>query len=243
MIAEIVAAASPFALAVVFAAYLVRGIAGFGSGLIAIPLLALDHPLELVVPIVVLFDLVGSAGQAVRGRRAVAWHELVPLVPGALAGVGIALWMLVTVDAEPLTRAFGAFILAFAVYQVLPLPPLEGSRAWAFPAGLVGGSVGTAFGIGGPAYMMYLSARNLDKATVRSSFAAWFCVEGAVRIAGFLLIGALGAHALPSLLAWAPAVVAGLVVGGRLHALASPVAFRRAISLVLLASGARLLFA
>jgi hypothetical protein len=46
----------------------VRGIACVGSGLIAIRLLALSFPLTLVVPLVVLLDFVGSAGQGVRTR-------------------------------------------------------------------------------------------------------------------------------------------------------------------------------
>jgi uncharacterized membrane protein YfcA len=50
-----------FGLVTLLAAYLVRGIAGFGSGLIAIPLLALFLPLTLAVPLVVFLDYVASA--------------------------------------------------------------------------------------------------------------------------------------------------------------------------------------
>jgi uncharacterized protein len=37
-------------------AYLIRGISGFGSGLIAVPLLAPMFPLTLVVPAILLLD-------------------------------------------------------------------------------------------------------------------------------------------------------------------------------------------
>lgn len=47
----------------IFLAYLVRGLAGFGSGLFAVPLLALQFPIKLVVPVVVLLDYLGSIGQ------------------------------------------------------------------------------------------------------------------------------------------------------------------------------------
>jgi uncharacterized protein len=40
----------------VFVAYLVRGVAGFGSGLIAVPLLSLAAPVPAVVPLVVALD-------------------------------------------------------------------------------------------------------------------------------------------------------------------------------------------
>ncbi|HEY7041319.1 MAG TPA: hypothetical protein VID28_20800, partial [Methylomirabilota bacterium] len=50
---------------VLLLAYWVRGVAGFGSGLIAVPLLTLAWPVPLVVPLVVALDYLGSAGQSV----------------------------------------------------------------------------------------------------------------------------------------------------------------------------------
>jgi uncharacterized membrane protein YfcA len=47
----------------VFVAYLVRGVAGFGSGLIAVPLLSLAAPVPAVVPLVVALDYIGSVSQ------------------------------------------------------------------------------------------------------------------------------------------------------------------------------------
>jgi len=48
-----------FPVSVLFFAYLVRGVAGFGSALIAVPLLALTLPLTIVVPLVVFLDYLG----------------------------------------------------------------------------------------------------------------------------------------------------------------------------------------
>src|SRR5262249_44502311 len=45
---------------VLFLAYFVRGMAGFGSGLIAVPLLSLVSPVTAVVPLVVSLDYLGS---------------------------------------------------------------------------------------------------------------------------------------------------------------------------------------
>lgn len=39
---------------IVLAAYTVRGIGGFGSGLVAIPLLALVLPMHIIVPVITL---------------------------------------------------------------------------------------------------------------------------------------------------------------------------------------------
>ena len=66
---------SVYAGAVLFLAYFVRGIAGFGSGLIAVPLLAFMFPVQIVVPLVVFLDYVGSASQGIRNRDQIAWRE------------------------------------------------------------------------------------------------------------------------------------------------------------------------
>jgi len=55
-----------------FLAYLVRGIAGFGSGLIAVLLLILVSPVTAVVPVVVSLDYIGSASQSVRNLHDIA---------------------------------------------------------------------------------------------------------------------------------------------------------------------------
>ena len=73
---------------VMLLAYWVPGMAGFGSGLIAVPLLTLVWPITLVVPVVVALDYLGSAGQGVRNVRRVAWREQLALVPFMIMGVG-----------------------------------------------------------------------------------------------------------------------------------------------------------
>lgn len=159
---------------VLVAAYLVRGIAGFGSGLIAIPLLSLVHPLTLVVPLVVILDYLGSALQGVSNREKIQWNELKPLLPSTLIGIVAALWVLKSVDLAVLNKALAVFVILFAVYQILPLPELRGSKIWSAPAGFFGGLIGTVFGTGGPFYMIYLQLRGLEKSESRASFATYF---------------------------------------------------------------------
>ena len=77
-----------YSAAVLFVAYLVRGIAGFGSGLIAVPLLTLFSPVTVVVPVVVSLDYIGSASQSVRNLHDIAWREQIALVPFMLIGIG-----------------------------------------------------------------------------------------------------------------------------------------------------------
>lgn len=131
---------------ILFSAYLMRGIAGFGSALIAVPLLALMFPLTLVVPLVVLLDYLGSATQGFRNRQRIVWGDLAPLIPFTIIGVATSLILLNAVNSKLLSNVLGGFVILYAIYQISPLPVLRGSRILSIPYGFLGGLVGTLFG-------------------------------------------------------------------------------------------------
>lgn len=117
-----------YSAAVVFVAYLVRGIAGFGSGLIAVPLLTLVSPVTAVVPVVVSLDYIASLNHSLRSLDDVAWREQVVLLPFMLIGILGGLYLLTVMPTGVLAKTLGVFVIAFGIYQLLPLPPARGSR-------------------------------------------------------------------------------------------------------------------
>jgi uncharacterized membrane protein YfcA len=231
-----------YTFTVIVAAYVVRGIVGFGSGLIAIPLLVINLPLALVVPLVVTLDYIASASQGLKNREHINWREIFPLLPFTILGVGLALYLLKTVDAKLLMRSLGVFILLYALYNLLiKRPPHNYSRRWAAPAGALGGLVGTLFGTGGPFYVIYLQLRSLEKSQFRATFAAIFLLDGTYRIGGYFLTGFFNVNLLLLLAVTLPVMAVSIYLGGRIHTTVSQETFKRGISLLLLASGAALL--
>jgi hypothetical protein len=231
-----------FAAAVLFLAYLVRGVAGFGSGLIAVPLLAQVFPLQEVVPLVVFLDYVGSMGQGLRNRNLIAWHEQLPLVPFSLLGVAAGLALFFLAKEMVLAQALGVFVMVYAIYQLLPLPALRGSRFFAAPFGFLGGFVGTIFGTGGPFYVIYLGLRDLEKSSFRATFAINFLIDGAIRLGAYAVFGFFHEGVLMAMAASLPIVVVGLWAGGRIHIGLTQTAYLRIISTVVFVSGVALLF-
>ncbi len=226
---------------VIFLAYVVRGIAGFGSGLIAVPILSVSSPVTAVVPVVVALDYVGSGLQSIRNLGRVVWREQLTLLPFSLIGIATGLVVLRGVSTTVLSRALGSFVIVYAVYQLLPLPPMRGSRVAAIACGLLGGLVGTLFGTGGPFYAIYFNLRGLDKSAFRATFATNFLIDGGVRLVGYAAAGLLGWTTLSWVGMALPLMAAGLYVGSRIHLGLSQQAFVRLVSLILLASGAALL--
>ncbi|MBT9611799.1 MAG: sulfite exporter TauE/SafE family protein [Burkholderiales bacterium] len=228
--------------AIIAIAYLVRGIAGFGSGLIAIPLLVLFLPLSVAVPLVVLLDYVASLSQGMNNRNDIRWKEIVPLIPFSLIGVAIALFFISRTDALLLTKALGVFIILFAFYMLSGHTPKAGAaRGWGILAGMSGGMIGTLFGTGGPLYVTYFKARGLDKAAFRATFATIFLLDGAGRLVGYASSGFFTMGFLAWVAAALPIMGVFLYIGGHIHTKLTQTEFQRAISVLLIVSGAALL--
>lgn len=222
----------------VLLAYFIRGIAGFGSGLIAIPLLALILPLPLVVPAVALTDYLASASQGIVDRRAILWRSLWPLLPFMLTGVLLALYLFQQVDPGLLTRALGVFIIVYALYTLAGLHPGQiGHPHRAAPLGMAGGLIGTLFGTGGPFYVAYLQLWGPAKTQFRATAATFFLIEGSTRIAGYLASGLFTRASLLLFVGALPLVALGLYAGHHVHTNLSETTFRRLIGMLLLGSG------
>jgi hypothetical protein len=233
-----------YAAAVLLLAYFVRGISGFGSGLIAVPLLALRFPLPQVVPFMLLADF-GAAG-LVGGLnfRQVDWAEIRRLLPATLVGVILGTQLLVSLPPALLLTLLGGFVLAFALRSLLLQQDgfTPASKHWAWPAALSGGAVSGLFGTGGPPYVIYLSHRINEKAALRATLSALFFLEGLLRIVTFLLAGLLvGLQVWRNALLAAPLIIAALYVGSHVHSRLTDQQMQRGVSLLLLGSALSLL--
>lgn len=228
--------------AILIAAYTFRGITGFGSGLIAIPLLALFMPLTFVVPYISFVDVTASMVHGWRHRRHTAWREVLIVLPFTLIGVTVALYLLKSLETAILARALGVFILLFALYSLIgPTLKRQCSIRWASIAGSLGGIVGTLFGTGGPLYVIYYQLRGLPKSVFRSTIATVFLVEGAIRLTGYAVAGFYNREILLWIAASLPFMALGLYVGGHIHTSISQRQFQRAIGVLLIISGIALL--
>lgn len=238
MVPELTPATAALCAGFVFAAYFIRGIAGFGSGLIAIPLLALVLPLPLVVPAVALTDYLASLSQGVADRRVVLWPSLWPVLPFMLAGILTALYLFRHLDPGLLTLGLGIFVIAYALYTLADLHPGCIRRPqYAAPLGGVGGLIGTLFGTGGPFYVAYLHFWGPTKTQFRATAATVFLVEGSIRITGYIASGFFTWRSLLFSAAAIPLVALGLYAGHHVHTTLSEVTFRRLIGILLLGSG------
>jgi len=244
MFEQIAAGQVAIAAAILLAAYFIRGITGFGSGLISVPLLALFLPLKFVVPLILLLDFTASIVIGGFNFKRVKWGEVAVLIPFGIVGVILGTSLLVSLPPEPMLIALAAFVFIFALRSLFYIHGDKlASRAWAVPASLTGGMVGALFGTGGPPYVIYLTHRIRDKSDLRATFSALFFTEGVMRIASFLVAGLLmTANVWIAYFAALPLVLGALYLGGRVHVGLSQAQMTRLVGLLLLVSSVSLLF-
>lgn len=205
--------------AAVLAAYTVFGLTGFGSAMVAVPILVQFVPLSFAVPLVLLLDLISTLALGARNRKHMSRPEVLRLAPGMIAGIALGVTLLVGMPARPLLLFLGVFVLANSAWSLLAPPARQPvGRLWAIPAGVVGGIFGALFGTGGPVYTIYL-ARRLDDMTVfRATISCVILMSALVRLSAFAGAGLL---LQPGLLvcglALLPFCAAGLWAGNRLH--------------------------
>jgi uncharacterized protein len=228
---------------VILFAYTVFGISGFGSTVIAVPVLANWLPLTVCVPLMVLLDVAASLFVGSTGHRHISRPELKRLLPFMFVGIVLGATVLVALPQAPLKVALALFAIAVGLHSIFnPTPKGRISKYWCVPVGVIGGSFAAVFGAGGPIYIAYLSGRLSDKSQIRSTISAIITVSATTRALVYAFTGLLlVAPIWIGMAILAPFVWAGLRLGSHIHTGLTQQQMRRAIGGVLILTGAILL--
>ncbi|QLQ03741.1 MAG: sulfite exporter TauE/SafE family protein [Thiobacillus sp.] len=228
---------------ILLVAYVIRGITGFGSGLISVPLLALILPLKFVVPLALLLDFTASMVMGSFNFGRVKWSEIGVLIPFSILGVALGTSLLVNLPSGPVMIALAGFVFVFAIRSVFNIRGDKLiARGWAVPAALTGDGRRVVWHWG-PPYVIYLTHRIHDKSDLRATFSALFFADGMSRIVSFLIAGLLmSAKVWTAYFAALPLMLGGLYLGGRAHVGLSPSLMTRLVGVLLLVSSVSLLF-
>jgi uncharacterized membrane protein YfcA len=233
-----------FAAGVILLAYFVFGVSGFGSAIVAVPLLTHVLPIQEAVPQIVFLDVITAFLIGRKSFNDIAVHELKWLMPFALVGMVIGITLLIKAPSHLLLGILAIFTLFNGVKSLLTPHKVHAvcHRAWGALTGLVAGGFSALYGTGGPIYAIYLSKRIIDARVMRATMSAiiflnvWFRVA-TLTVAGLLLT----TENLWRTACLIPVAVVAIIVGTRFQKRLSPKGFKRFFSLLLIVSALTIL--
>lgn len=230
--------------ATLLVAYVIFGIAGFGSALIASPVMALYIPLKEIVPVLALLDLCAALVNVSRDGRNAQWSELKRLVPLMIIGSLVGATILLKTRPDILLLALGMFVVLYALYSFSGLKPHRPfSPKASVPFGLVGGIFSALFGSGGFIYAIYLRGRIEKKEAFRITQTTLIGLSTLTRVIIFAFAGIyLDVNLWLLALSLLPGMLIGITLGRYFTLKMSREQFLKLLNIILLASGAMLIF-
>jgi uncharacterized protein len=226
-----------------FAGALVTGLTGFAFGLIVSSAwLFIMTPAE-TASLIVAFGLIVQGYAVWKLRRALDWRKLWPFVVGAAFGVPLGVAALTWVNPAYVRAAIGAFLVVFSLYSLFR-PPLHITSAGPLAdagVGFLNGALAGLSGLAGILVIIWCQLRGWTRDQQRAVFQP-------VAIAIFLMSAAWlgGSGVIGAQTAWLfvfglPVLLAGTWLGMKLYGRIDEAAFRKAVLVVLLVSGAALM--
>ena len=232
------------ALAVALSAC-VQATTGMGFALVLSPVLLVAlTPTSAIVLLTGLSFAVNLLVLFIRdGRPHLVWEELRLILISAVPGSVCGLLLLRSLPKSALQIGVGVVVIALTLARLgrardaAPRRPahVRGGRA---AVGVLAGALSTSIGVNGPPLALWLQARGLAFTAIRDSLAVLFLGLDVITVLTLLpsygrvhIAAATTGYCLLGLLA-------GYLIGGRLHLRISTARLQRLLSLIILASGA-----
>ncbi len=223
---------------VVFAAGVVRGLAGFGFSAVCVAGLSLFVSPAQVVPPIFILEVFASISMLRGALRDVDWRWLSWLALGNVVCVPIGVALLAVVPETALRLLIGSLLLVAAALMRsgvrFALQPTVGVR---LATGMVSGFANGVAAIGGIVVALLLSTAQVPAATLRATMVILLLMTDlyALAWAGFISVGGdaglalLNVDTLRTALWMTPAMLLGIWLGSRAFAVMSAEQFRRQV--------------
>ena len=229
---------------IVFIAFFVRSLSGFGSALISIPLLAFFFDLKFAIPMELIFEIVLSFLLILPVWRSADLSQLGPLIVGLLLGRVLGAHLLATSPNETLMIVLGVVVIAFSTYLIKTArKPITVSipAKWGIPIGIIGGVFGGLLGMSGPLVVLYLACQIEEKEKLRASLIVIFLINSVWGAILYWYNGLFSQEMLSVALVLSPAFFLATFLGYKAHYQVSESWFRIIVSLVVMVSGVLLI--
>ena len=231
---------------IVFAAFIAKGATGFGESLLIIPILLLFLDPKFVLPVVLITTSGADVYLLRHHHRDVHRPGLVAVIMASVIGVVGGTLLFHQLQSGLLKTAFALFVMLFALrmlfFQRAPGPVRAPHIGWGLLTGLTAGFIDAIFGTGGPPLIIYLTWLGLSKSPFRATFVILALFLHIARLIAYGATGLFTPQILLTGLCLILPMIAGTLLGRKLHHRLNEHLFQRIAAVVLIIISVKLLF-
>ncbi len=230
-------------LGILFLATLIHASVGFGTALVAMPLLTMVLGLPTATPLVALVMLTTIAALLWGTRQHVDLRAAWQLVLSSAVGIPVGLLLVRFAPDRGVEALLGIVLIAFSVYNLTrPSLPTIRSGAWVVPFGLAAGVLGGAYNTNGPPVVLYGALRHWPADRFRATLQGYFLPTAVLICSGHAMAGLWSLRVFQLYAVALPVVFLALLVGVQLGHRIPAHRFGRILYAALILLGALLLF-
>lgn len=233
-----------FTFLIIFVAMLIRTLTGFGSALIAIPLLSILFGAKFAIPFIFLYEclidimILARDGLKVKSDANQAW----PFLVSGLIGIPLGTEVLIFSSERLLKIVIGIALIIFSMLLLWNVNlRFKRDMFGSATVGLLGGFLCGSIGMPGPPMALLLSSQGTTKEEFRRLIVIFLTVVDFLTFFYFLWIGLINTDMLLQSLKLLPAMVLGFLAGNFVFGKVDEATFRRLALGITLAAGVLLI--
>jgi len=206
---------TPLLISIVFLlAGFIQGMTGFGSALVAIPLLSLFLDIKSAVPLCILNSLVITTYLSLTLRKHLDTTKILPLCIAAVPGIIVGSTILEKVSSTIIRIWLGVLLIAYSLYSLFSRPrPRKLHKLWSYIAGFSSGAIGAAFSAGGPPTIIYTTLNDWNKDEIKATLSGFFLFNSYLIATVHAVNGLTSIEIFTYFMISAPFVLLGTVLG------------------------------
>ncbi len=205
-------------VSILFAAALTHSTLGFGTALLAMPLLAPLLGIQTATPLVMFSALTTVAILAWTNRRSIELRSVWRLLVSSAVGIPAGLWLLHAAPERWVRTLLGLLLVLYSLYRLWSprLRRAEG-RGWVYVFGFWSGLLGGAYNTNGPPVVLYGTLRGWSPERFRATLQAYFLPANVLVWGGHGLSGLWTEEVVRLYLFALPLILLAIPLGTRLN--------------------------
>lgn len=224
---------------IIFIAYFIQGVTGFGSAIFALPLATIFLPLKNVIPVLLIFGVLQNIIIVIKDKQYINKEEAKKIVFFILIGAPLGILFFNVLPENILKFILSMIIIVIAFSKLLSSNNKVESKVnrFDFLYLIFGGCMHGAFGTGGPLIVVYIVKRIQNKSSFRVTMCFIWTIINIVLIVQKALTGWFNYNVFILLMYGVIFVILGTYVGNKVHNVVSEEKFAKVSYIILLCSG------